>query len=216
MQRRTFLETLLLGVPAAWLGVPAAAAETRGRQAAVDIGFVRKNLPLVPRTDWTRTEPVYRRLRPAQTFTRLTVHHSGAAVTRSPRVEDIVAALNGVMTSHRDRHYGDIGYHFVVDYAGRVWEGRKLAYEGAHVLNENHENLAVMLLGNYETQQPCIRQLTTLGELVKLLRDRFDISPEAVFGHRDLGASVCPGRSLYPYVRELRCQTPKPSGVEKT
>ena len=205
MQRREFVQKLLLAVPAASVAaLIARAGEGKAARASFDLRFIGKKLALVPRSDWTHTEPAYWRLRRAKKYTRLTVHHSGARVERDIAREEIVSALDGVLTSHRERRYGDIGYHFVLDYAGRIWEGRSLAYEGAHVACQNSENIAVMLLGNFEQQQPCILQLSALRTLAELLRGRFDIEKQSVFGHRDLGASVCPGRWLYPYVHELR------------
>lgn len=215
MQRREFVQKLLLALPVTSAApLIARAAEEKPAPEPIDLRFIRKALPLVPRSDWTNREPSYWRLRQASKYTRLTVHHSGARVERDSAREDIVSVLDGVLTSHRERRYGDIGYHFVLDYVGRVWEGRCLAYEGAHVVRENRENIAVMLLGNFEQQQPCIRQLTTLRTLTELLRGRFKIGKEAVFGHRDLGASACPGSLLYPYVRELRSESSKPKTKE--
>jgi len=207
MQRREFLEKMLLTVPGACmasLAAHAAGEEQEHPLPAVDLDFLADGLALVPRSDWTDTDPVYWRMRAAGKYERLTVHHSGARVKRSAKRVDVVAQLDAVLTSHRQRRYGDIGYHFVVDYAGRVWEGRSLAYEGAHVAHENRENLAVMVLGNYETQDPSIRQLSALRTVVTRLCRRFKIEHGAVYGHRDLGASVCPGRRLYPYVRAIR------------
>jgi hypothetical protein len=217
MHRREFIQKSLmtLSLTAAAPLVVRAAAPTPAHPS-FDLGFISKKLPLVPRCDWTNVEPCYWRLRAAKRYTRLTVHHSGARVERDIAREDIVSVLDGVMTSHRARHYGDVGYHFILDYAGRVWEGRCLAYEGAHVARENRENVAVMLLGNFEVQQPCIRQLSALRTITELLQSRFDIARESIFGHRDLGASACPGRWLYPYVCELRKGPPAPTPAEKT
>ena len=95
--------------------------------------------------------------------------------------------MEGVFASHTRRNYGDIGYHFVIDYAGTVWEGRSLAYEGAHVACQNERNIGVMLLGNFEEQAPSASQIATASRLLGLLQQRFRIKPHRIFGHRDLG-----------------------------
>jgi len=109
-----------------------------------------------------------------------------------------------VFVTHTRRNYGDIGYHFVIDYTGTVWEGRSLAYEGAHVACQNERNIGVMVLGNFEDQAPSVSQVATVDLLIGLLQQRFRIKPHRIFGHRDLGHSVCPGKQLYTYVRQLR------------
>ena len=51
---------------------------------------------------------------------------------------------------------------------------------------------------------PEAAQLAALDELAGLLRRPYGIRLARIYGHRDLGASACPGRLLYPHVRELR------------
>ena len=97
-----------------------------------------------------------------------------------------------------------VGYHFAVDCVGRVWEARSLAYEGAHVLGANAANIGIMLLGNFEKQYPSLAQLASMERLVQLLQRYYAVPSTRVFGHRDLGPSLCPGEHLYPRVHDLR------------
>ena len=112
--------------------------------------------------------------------------------------------LQAIQAGHLRRNYGDIGYHFVVDYAGCVWEGRSLEYEGAHVSHHNDGNIGVMLLGNFERQHPSERQLAGMRVLIAALQEDRRIARRRVYGHRDLGQSLCPGRHLYAHVVRLR------------
>ena len=148
--------------------------------------------------------PRLQRLRTARAYTRLTVHHSGNAGAVSTARGEIRRQIEGVMAGHMDRNYGDIGYHLVVDYAGGIWEGRPLTFEGAHVYAENDANVGVMLLGNFEEQAPSTAQLAAMRKTVYLLCRHFSIPAARVYGHRDLGASVCPGRRLYAHVDVMR------------
>jgi len=116
----------------------------------------------------------------------------------------VAQEISNVQGAHLALHYGDIAYHLIIDYAGRVWEGRSLAYEGAHTLNANEGNIGVMLLGNFEKQDPSAAQLATQANLVALLRHQYRIRASRVYGHRDLSPTICPGGRLYPYVAQLR------------
>lgn len=196
LTRRGFLAAL--GALAPLLAFPgrarAAAAAPRGPA-----------LTLVRRSEWSGFQPNTRRLREAVGFTRLTIHHEGNAVNVETAEEPIRYHLNGILEAHLERRYGDLAYHFVLDYAGRIWEGRSLLHQGAHVSGQNDDNIGVMLLGNFEEQDPSAAQVRALDKLVAILRKQYGIPRASVFGHCDIGASACPGRRLYePYVVTLR------------
>lgn len=162
-------------------------------------------LKIYPRSSWGAFAPRLSLIKPAHIFSRLTVHHAGTGVNTHLRQPDVVFDLNGILEAHLQKSYGDIGYHFIVDYAGRIWEGRSLKYEGAHVSGMNEQNLGVMLLGNFDDQQPSPDQISALFLVVDALREKYSICSEEIYGHCDLGQSACPGRHLYsPYIRELR------------
>jgi N-acetylmuramoyl-L-alanine amidase len=180
------------------------AASVKRPLASVDLGFLAAEMELVRRQAWSRASPRTWLLREAGGFDRVTVHHAGHAAACGMSRDAVVAVMEGIVAEHEGRDYGDIGYHFVVDGAGRVWEGRNLAYEGAHVSCQNENNIGVMLLGNFEEQWPSAAHLDTLDRLVGLLRARYMIKRHRVYGHRDLGPSACPGRHLYPHVERLR------------
>ena len=113
---------------------------------------------VIPRSDWTHAGPNLSEIRPMNGIARITVHHTAwewevDAWTRTAgEVENIRAFHSG--TRATDRHWADIAYHFAVDRAGRVWQARPLAYQGAHVRGHNEHNLGIVLLGNFEVQSP--------------------------------------------------------------
>jgi hypothetical protein len=169
-----------------------------------DLYTIASQMTVLPRSAWDSQPADTTRLHRCDGYTRATIHHAGNRVVRDASLATVASGLNNIRDAHLEQRYGDIGYHLIVDYAGRVWEGRALAYEGAHVLNENAGNFGVMLLGNFERQSPSLPQLVSMQGLVQALQLRYGIPNSRIYGHRDLGASVCPGRNLYPYVSELR------------
>ena len=202
--RRRFLRGLLIAAAAATLPRPATAASRRGGRAGTDLGFIASRMGLSRRAEWTGTGPRPGRLNWAGRYFRITVHHAGTSANFSTSRRAVAADLNHILSAHTRLKYGDIAYHFIIDYGGRVWEGRSLVYEGAHVSSGNEGNVGVMLLGNFEKQRPSAAQIHSMNELVALLEARFGISPRRVFGHRDLGQTLCPGQHLYPHVANLR------------
>jgi hypothetical protein len=177
---------------------------------AFDLSFMDGSLSVIRRSEWTQKKPLAWRLREGGKFDRITINHQGGSVCRLCNKNSVIAVIDSVYAGHRHKNYGDIAYHFVIDYAGRVWEARSLSYEGAHVCNQNKNNIGVLVLGNYEKQLPSEKSVETLGKLTTVLRGHFGIKHHRVYGHRDLGASLCPGENLYPHVVALRAETAPP------
>ena len=72
--------------------------------------------------------------------------------------------------------WADIGYHFAVDRAGRVWSCRPLVWQGAHVKDRNEGNIGVLVLGNFEIERPTSAQLNALAIHLKTLATRLSHS----------------------------------------
>jgi hypothetical protein len=195
--RRRFLKTVLCAAPAFALTGPGAQAAISQAQVRGHLDALSKQFDLKRRFQWTGEPPRMDRLRAATGYTRLTVHHTGTVTNHHQDLGMVAADIANVMTGHRNRR-------FVIDRAGRVWEGRSLCYIGAHVSSENDDNIGVMLLGNFENQRPSDLQIQTLNRFALALRTRFTIPRYRVYGHCDLGHTLCPGRYLYGYVGNMR------------
>ncbi|MCW5883023.1 MAG: N-acetylmuramoyl-L-alanine amidase, partial [Anaerolineae bacterium] len=124
--------------------------------------------------------------------------------------------------------WGDTGYHYMVDRAGIIYQGRTpgtatapYLVEGGHVYDYNCSSGGVVALGNY---QPGIdvpltpltdQTLQGLSKVLAWLMDSYgwrpwdtrwvkDIAVYGLAGHRDFGGTVCPGQDLYDRLPELR------------
>lgn len=204
--RRVFLTRTVAAVAGMTCGGRTVAKATSEpvSEKRFDLDFLACTVPLMRRECWAPDPPRPALLREGGVYDRITIHHQGGrpSVTRAKNA--VVAEIDAIYGGHRRHRYGDIAYHFIVDYAGRVWEGRSLAYKGAHVSSENERNLGIVVLGNYEQQSPSRESVATLATMVSCLRKRFHVPRDCVYGHRDIGASICPGRTLYPHVVALR------------
>ena len=202
--RRNFLRTLVASAPVLALAPGRVTAAPR-LAPAPDLGFITQELPLRRRYEWARIPPNPDRLRVAQVdrYARITLHHLGMDVTTVTAESEVKRCLDGVLGGHLRRHFGDVGYHFLIDYAGRVWEGRLLSYWGAHVANHNERNIGIVLLGNFEQQRPSRAQLRSMERLVAVVRSHYAIPRGQIYGHIDLGQTLCPGKYLYPRVQRL-------------
>ncbi|MCK4871330.1 MAG: N-acetylmuramoyl-L-alanine amidase [Phycisphaerales bacterium] len=136
---------------------------------------------------------------------RITVHHEGMTRVEFTGISQVADRLDLVRRSHLQRMAaGDIGYHFVIDRAGRIWEGRPIEYQGAHVKYHNRRNLGVMVMGNFDVQSPSDAQMTSLEMFLRTARTHYDVAIDDVFTHQELGPTACPGRSLQRHMVEIR------------
>lgn len=178
-------------------------------------------LAVRPRSSWADSSPMLSRLDPMGTPWRITVHHEGGD-TDDLASESAVAERLRTITRVQERPVGegglgagDLGYHFVIDRCGRIWEGRSLSWQGAHAGNgaANAGNIGIVLLGNFDIQEPTPSQLASLRQLLQNLCQRYNVRPENIYGHDEvksqygLSPTRCPGRSLSAWVRSYRWQS---------
>ena len=147
------------------------------------------------------------------------VHHTVNA--NSYTAEQVPAILRGIYAYHtQSRGWSDIGYNFLVDRFGRIWEGRYGGVDkpviGAHTLGYNEQSFAMSAIGNFETAQPTSAMLDAYGRLFawKLALAGVRASStaqvvngktfQAINGHRDAGSTACPGRYLYAQLPTIR------------
>ena len=80
------------------------------------------------------------------------------------------AIIRSIYAYHvKSRGWSDIGYNFLVDRFGRIWEGRYGGIDkpvvGAHTLNYNDYSFAMSAIGNFDTAQPTDVMLRAYGQL---------------------------------------------------
>ncbi|MEM1165523.1 MAG: peptidoglycan recognition family protein [Planctomycetota bacterium] len=177
--------------PRAWTPLP----ETSNTQSIVDV---------LPRTRWAKGDPIPSRMSRMHPITRITVHHDGMNAFTSTSVDAAARRIDNIRRGHVGRGWGDIGYHYVIDPAGRVWSGRPLGWQGAHVKDHNVANVGICVLGNYERQHPNSAQLAAVDRTISGLMTAHSVSPSRVYTHRELRPTACPGRSLQTHMNELR------------
>lgn len=164
------------------------------------------SVQVMARTMWTRAGIARPRdINPMGRVLRITVHHEGVTRFTSPSMGDVAGRLEAVRRAHvaaepTGRGWADIGYHYVIDPAGRVWEGRNIRYQGAHVKDQNENNLGIMCLGNFELQAPTEAQRRTLDRFVAQQMKLYRVPMTAVRTHRERAPTECPGRLLQAYI----------------
>jgi hypothetical protein len=161
------------------------------------------------------------------------VHHTESA--NGYARHEVPALLRAICHYHRDAlGWKDIGYNFLIDRYGRVWEGRAGGAHdgvvGAQAGGYNAVSTGIAVLGGFQSEPPPPRALRALERLLawKLAlhgqptagRVRVRVDPDGaqytpfrggahvslprIAGHRDGDSTDCPGDSLYRRLPALR------------
>lgn len=168
---------------------------------------------VIARSTWTRQSVIRSLANPMNGVNRITIHHDAIPAQRLRTQSDAIARLNSVRQSHLKEGWADIGYHYVIDPQGRVWEGRPLTFQGAHVKDTNEHNIGVMCMGNFDQHRPTSSQIASLDGFVAVLMRRHRIPANRVYTHQELMATRCPGRNLQSYMLATRGRGGKMAAV---
>ncbi len=164
-------------------------------------------LAVRPRSTWA-AEASRSNVTPMGRIHRITVHHTGDEFV-AVSAADTASTLKRIQKHHiRNNGWADIGYHFLIDPQGRVWEGRSLAHQGAHAGSPdlNRGNVGIALLGNYKARHPGVSQTNALHQLMDALRRRYSMPLSQVFTHREIRPTPtdCPGPIIQGLVNDYR------------
>ncbi len=160
------------------------------------------------RSEWSPRSIDRRNLEAMGTPHRVTIHHS-AMYFRDTGAAACAAQIQQIQREHMgNRGYGDIGYHYLIDPAGRIWEGRELRWQGAHASGDNNiQNIGICVLGNFLRgrggQSPSQAQVQSMRQLVRQLGQRYQFGAGAIHCHSDFKPTQCPGPLMEAVVAQL-------------
>ncbi|MFB7370759.1 N-acetylmuramoyl-L-alanine amidase [Streptomyces sp. NPDC056222] len=186
---------------------------------------------VVPRAGWGADESLVLSRAKYTTDTKVvfTHHTAGTNDYTCAQSADIIRAI--FLYHVQGQGWNDIGYHFLVDKCGTVFEGRAGGIDepvvGAHTYGLNTDTAGVAVLGNYNTAttpQPVLAAIAGVaawklglygydaagtGELTAANDNgKFITGQKAVLnrisGHRDGYPTECPGNNLYADLTAIR------------
>jgi hypothetical protein len=197
LTRRAALQ-LGAGAGAAAVAAPYIARLTRGARA-VDLSDARPLFaampswpvpPIVTRAQWGANEALRK---PGQLYdsrvTKIIVHHTGTPND----VTDYAGLCRGILANETSGVYIDIAYNWLIDPAGRIYEGRWAQnyptgaahtgelnganVRGAHAINNNSNTIGIALMGTYDTVHPSPAMVDALVTLLTWKCARWGIDP---------------------------------------
>ncbi|UFR04122.1 peptidoglycan recognition protein [Streptomyces sp. Go40/10] len=150
------------------------------------------------------------------------VHHTATGNTYT--CAQAPSVIRSIYRYHvKSMGWRDIGYNFLVDKCGTLYEGRAggvaKAVLGAHTLGFNTNSMGIAVIGTYTTTKPAGSAVTAVARLTAWKLGLYGVNPRGktyltsgggnlypkgksvrlnvISGHRDGFATECPGKRLY-------------------
>jgi len=150
------------------------------------------------------------------TVTHLIIHHTVTDNFDS----DWPARVRSIWQYHTfNNGWGDIGYNYLIDPNGVVYEGRAGGDRavGGHFCGQNGGTMGVAMLGTFTSAQPTQAARNALTNLLAWKAEQYGINPTArsfhpasgltlnnISGHRDGCQTACPGDGMYALIPGIR------------
>jgi len=187
--------------------------------------------PIITRSEWWGDLPPEELYSPRwwpptyRDITHSIIHHT-VTYNNPPNPAQVVRSIWHYHAN--DNGWGDIGYNFLVDQYGNIYQGRYNEYldtqdvHAAHAGTYNYQSLGIAFIGQFHPSwpdppagDPDVRALESTEELLawKFAQRSLDPLEQAtlvdkyiyrIAGHRDVSATACPGDNLYSLLPGVR------------
>lgn len=132
---------------------------------------------------------------------KLIIHCSATPEGREVTIEEIDKW-------HKQRGFKKIGYHYVIYLDGSIHKGREEDEVGAHCEGQNSNSIGICYIGGCDSKMNpkdtrTNEQKESLILLVKNLLDKYELSPEDVYGHYQFASKACPSFDVEELKKEL-------------
>ena len=205
------------------------AAAVAGLELVSPVHAMTTKPTIVTRAQWGANES-YRSGSPSYADVQMAFVHHTASGNDYSRAQ-APAIMRGIYAYHtRSLHWSDVGYNFLVDRYGVIYEGRSggmtKGVVGAQVLGFNTGSTGISVIGTFSTASPPAAVVTALERLLAWKLDVHHVDPEGratlvcgygqkfatgqnvefpvVAGHRDANFTDCPGGKLYGRLPAIR------------
>lgn len=227
---------------------PEVGAPTSGRAAAAAVGTsavarsaatvvsgvspARLRPAIVTRAQWHADESIRGPIDWSSTIQAVVVHHTVNSNTYTQA--QAPALVRGIYEYHvKGRGWSDVGYHFLVDRFGTVYEGRKGSLDavplGVHSGGFNTNTIGIAIIGEFTGTVPSSKALTSVAQVAAWKLATFGRDPlgttvltartgsthplrkpgwkgslPVIMGHRDVASTACPGQKVYDRLSTIR------------
>jgi len=189
---------------------------------------------IIPREVWGAREPSCQWAgQDGNRVTHVVIHHTYEP-TDPPSLESAYAALRHIQNLHMDDNgWCDIGYSYLVDWFGNVYEGSRGTIDrpitSAHTAGMNYEGVGIAMIGNYQVESPSAQTVAAAGRVAGWVLGWYGFEADqdvqltvggsnnkwasgtrvtvpSLTAHRDLVTTECPGDSGYSVLPAIKAE----------
>ncbi|MGR6092296.1 N-acetylmuramoyl-L-alanine amidase [Brevibacterium sp. CSND-B09] len=207
-------------------------ASVTAQKATAQVSHHELRANIVTRREWGADEKLVRcTTDKTSTSKGVFIHHT--AGSNSYTKAQAPGIIRGYLAYHtKERGWCDLGYNFLVDKYGTIYEGRAdsidLSVTGAHASGFNSYTIGISVLGTYTGSAPSTAAQNSVKRLIAWKANQYAFNPtgkmtltsgggstsrypegrkvslNVVSGHRDTSYTACPGNAFYSRLGSIR------------
>lgn len=173
---------------------------------------------IISRAEWGSPEPNSSEWQPSyHKLNRVIVHH-----TATGESSDSYADVRAIWQYHaRNLGWGDIGYNYIIDSKGNIFQGRyydhdyarryQVEVQGGHAYYNNENTIGISLIGDYRYTTLSDPAYTSLSQMIGYKLAPYRIDPagtgplgDAAVGHYQVGQTSCPGTNVISQMDRIK------------
>ena len=160
---------------------------------------------------------------------KIIIHHTAGDYNQNRTIEDVKKEIQHIYKYHTiNRDFGDIGYNFLIDQMGNIYEWRAGGEWAVwmHASSNNITSIWIALMWNFENDTPTVEQMTSLVNLTTAIAKYYHIDPLGythtftinstkepyvtsvknpnIMGHKNVKSTACPWKHLYKFLPKIR------------
>lgn len=129
---------------------------------------------------------------------KLIIHHSESPKDTTTKAKILEWHVK------KKKPFSTIGYHKVIEIAGKISDGRSEGVQGAHALGANSHSLGICVCGNFDKEIPGTLQIKSLVKVLVSWCKEHDLSEKSIYGHCKtpgvITTKTCPGKNLKVHI----------------
>ena len=207
-------------------------ASVTAQKATAQVSHHELRANIVTRKEWGADEKLVRcKTDKTSTSKGVFIHHT--AGSNSYTKSQAPGIIRGYLAYHtKERGWCDLGYNFLVDKYGTIYEGRAgsidLSVTGAHASGFNSYTIGISVMGTYTGSAPSTAAQNSVKRLIAWKANQYAFNPtgkmtltsgggstsrypegrkvslNVVSGHRDTSYTACPGNAFYSRLGSIR------------
>ena len=160
---------------------------------------------------------------------KIIIHHTAVDYGANRTINDVKKEIQHIYKYHTiNRDFGDIGYNFLIDQMGNIYEWRAGGQWAVwmHASNNNVSSIWIALMWNFQNDTPTIEQMESLVNLTTAVSKYYHIDPLGytytfstntekepyvvatknpnIMWHKNVKNTACPGVNLYNLLPKIR------------